>query len=363
MTNSTTYDTCVLVLGYGTVGRPIVHALRTAGVSLVNVADPNVAEAFTADVLAEPDLIRNYQYVINTIPVHDPEKLVPLLVACVKYGVNYIDTNEDRETTRYVRMIAAGQKILFAPQSGLAPGLINVLGGHLWRTYKPEEIDLRVGALTRFVDNQYLYTPTWSPAGVVNQALNDFEIVENSVPKTYESVFSSNANQSPRGHFNDFYHRFYLDGVQYECFPTSGGLGTMTALTSSTQPLRSLMYRSIRLAGHAERFRSLVHGYGFDRRTITKVFEEVRVADADDYVLVIARAKRGMEQTTIVLRADAGEYFGTRMTAIQKCTTAGVGAVLEMHLKGQLPSQFLDSHELDWDIFKTTQFVSLAKFD
>ncbi len=359
----------VLVLGDGAIGRALVDALRAplSCVCLVNVADPHINDvhAFPVDVLAEPNLIKNYQYVINTIPLHDPEKLAPLLVACLRHGIHYLDTNEDRTVGRFVRLLGDAQTdILVAPHCGLAPGLINVLGGHMLRAFVPVSIDLRVGAMTRLIDNEWLYVPTWSPAGMVNQSLNDFEIIDKSKVETHTSIFSREA-QHTFGHFHRFYHDFYLDGVHYECFPTGGGLGTMTDLAGSDRhKLESLMYRTIRLYKHAEAFRTAVHAYGFDRDKLVNEFNKYRVHNVEDMVVVIARCGGPSpdQQYTFIAKTTNGVYLGTPMTAIQKCTVAGVAAVLDLHIQGKIPSGFLHHHNIDWTNYAASQYVRALNF-
>lgn len=349
----------VLVLGYGGVGRALVWALRTMNppvVDLVNVADPSVPDAFPCDVLTEPDLIRNYDYVINTIPVHDTKQLVPLLVACIKHGVHYLDTNEDHEIGKFVRLIGEGQQeVLFAPHSGLAPGLINVIGGHLLRKHEPETIDLRVGALTRFVDNDILYTPTWSPEGMVNQYMNDFQVLEAHGPVAYPSVLSR-VDTMPIGHLARFYKTFHLDGIRYEAFPTSGGIGTLVDMKAGR--VKSIVYQTIRLERHVEKMISLFNAFGFDREKIVKHIAYHRVINADDHVIVIAKADRN----AAILRADSGDYLGTHMTAIQKCTVAGVAAVLDLHVQGKIFNGFLHQHDIDWDEYRGSRFFRAANY-
>jgi saccharopine dehydrogenase-like NADP-dependent oxidoreductase len=357
---------CVLVLGAGTIGCALVDALRAplSCVSLVNIADPFADNVFQVDVLDEPDLINNYHYIINTIPIHDPEKLAPLLVACLKNGIHYLDTNEDREVGRFVRLLGSSQKdVLFAPHCGLAPGLINVLGSYLVQNNLPEEIDLRVGSLTRLVDNDILYTPTWSPAGMINQTLNDFEVIENGMPKTYTSVFSREADET-FGHFRIFYHDFHLDGIHYECFPTSGGIGTMAEMARS-KTIKSLMYRTIRLHKHAEALRSLIHSYGFNRENLVKKLNKYRVYNTEDLVYIVARSHgpHPEQQRTLVAKAISGEYLGTPMTAIQKCTVAGVAAVLDLHIREIIPSGFLHQHDIDWSEYAESRYISAINLD
>lgn len=349
----------VLILGSGAIGSQLGVILHQSGWH-VDCSDPFFPELpFKGDVLFEPHLVADYDYVINTAPIHEPERLAGLLVACVQHQTHYLDTNEDLQVGNFVKLIGSTQKdVLFAPHCGLAPGLINILGASFVRQGKLAELDLRVGALTRLVDNKYRYTPTWSPEGLVNQYLNNFSHVDWYQPSCCPSVFMPEQQIN----FDRFHHEFFIDGVQYECFPTSGGLGTMTEMLELPG---SLMYRSIRLPGHAVRLRNLFEKEKYDRAQLVAQMKRHRVSKADDFVYVIAIARGAAPgYTSVTLRADAKTpYMGHSMTAIQKCTIGSVAAVLDMHSQGRLPSGFLHQHEIDWIEFRTSPFVSAIAFE
>ena len=74
-----------------------------------------------------------------------------------------------------------------APQCGLAPGLIGIIGKDLTLNFDTlRDIELRVGALPRYPNGQMAYSFTWSPHGVINEYLNDAEAT-----KSYNKMFYS----------------------------------------------------------------------------------------------------------------------------------------------------------------------------
>ncbi len=66
---------------------------------------------------------------------------------------------------------------VMAPQCGLAPGFIAIVGASLAETFdRIRSIRLRVGAL-RIIRQAFGYAFNWSPEGVVNEYLNDCEVI------------------------------------------------------------------------------------------------------------------------------------------------------------------------------------------
>ena len=104
--------------------------------------------------------------VVSCLPFH-----LNLGVAEAAYdvGVHYFDLTEDVPTTNRVKELAAkGGDLLWAPQCGLAPGLIGIVGAALTESFEElRSIDLKVGALPRHPAGLLGYAFIWSPEGVV----------------------------------------------------------------------------------------------------------------------------------------------------------------------------------------------------
>jgi saccharopine dehydrogenase-like NADP-dependent oxidoreductase len=134
------------------------------------------------------------------------EKLIPefdAVVSCMPYNLNlaiaeiawktgkhYFDLTEDVPTTTAIREMAAkGSKGVLAPQCGLAPGLIGIVGADLAKRFtKLRDIELRVGALPKYPNGLLGYSFTWSPAGVINEYLNDCEAIHNGELKLVSAL-------------------------------------------------------------------------------------------------------------------------------------------------------------------------------
>ncbi len=135
----------------------------------------------------------------------------------------------------------------FIPQCGLAPGL------RLHRRQRPaarfdrlDRLHLRVGALPIFPTNELKYNLTWSTDGLINEYGNPCDAV----------VEGKQIDVLPL----EGYEQFSLDGVMYEAFNTSGGVGTLAETLAGE--CRRLDYKTIRYRGH----RDLVKFLMFDLR-------------------------------------------------------------------------------------------------
>src|ERR687888_242847 len=208
----------IAVVGLGNVGRLIADMLvergfevrevdadesRAAGerASLMDVRDPAALEELFAGVDA---VISCLPYYLNT----------GVATAAHSAGVHYLDLSEDVATSRTVRQLAESSNRIFMPRCGLAPGFICIVGGALAaRLEIVDRIELRAGALPRSPNNALGYACNWSPAGIINEYLNDCEQLRGgelvSVPPLSDL------------------ETIVIDGARYEAFTTSGGLGTM----------------------------------------------------------------------------------------------------------------------------------------
>ena len=97
-----------------------------------------------------------------------------ILQLALKKGKHYIDLTEDVETTKWIQEFTMQeQSVSVIPQCGLAPGAINIIGGHLARQFeKPVSLKLRVGALPLYSANRMSYYLSWNTAGLLNEYVN-----------------------------------------------------------------------------------------------------------------------------------------------------------------------------------------------
>ncbi|MDE3122835.1 MAG: saccharopine dehydrogenase NADP-binding domain-containing protein, partial [Paracoccaceae bacterium] len=229
----------IAVLGLGKVGHLAAELLADAGFEVTGIDARTVAGApfatRVADLTATDGLgalLRGQQAVLSCLPYSLNRAVASTAHAL---GIHYFDLTEDVPTTRHIRNLAATATGIMAPQCGLAPGFVGIVGADLaGRFEKVRSIRLRVGALPQNPTGLLGYAFNWSPDGVVNEYLNDCEVIEEGVLKSVSAM--------------EWLETIHIDGMQLEAFTTSGGLGTMCETFADR--VENLDYKTMRYPGH-----------------------------------------------------------------------------------------------------------------
>src|SRR5690606_8558723 len=154
---------------------------------------------------------------------------------------------------------------------------------------------------------------------------------------------------------------FSLDGVTYEAFNTSGGLGTLCETYAGR--VRTLNYKTIRYPGHAAIMKALLNDLNLrNRRDTPKDILETSLPSTSQAVVVVFvtvsgyRASR-LTQDTHAQKIYAGSIAGRRYSAIQITTAAGICTVLDMLATGALPQTgFVRQEDIALDRFLENRF-------
>jgi saccharopine dehydrogenase (NAD+, L-lysine-forming) len=322
----------IAVVGLGNVGRLIAEMLLERGFEVRGVdADESSATADHASVMDVTDpaalsgLFAGVDAVISCLPYF---LNAGVATAAHAADVDYLDLTEDVATSHTVRRLAGDSDRIFMPRCGLAPGFICVVGSGLAATLETvDRLELRVGALPRSPNNAAGYACNWSPAGVVNEYLNDCEQLRQGVLVSVPSLSDVET--------------ILIDGARYEAFTTSGGLGTMCETFAGR--VTSLDYKTIRYPGHCELMRFMLHelGLGRHREEAIRLLAEAYPPVRDDLVIVYAAAEgaaggsRMREEFVRVYRPRI--VAGGMRTAISWTTAAGAVGMVELLAEGALP--------------------------
>jgi saccharopine dehydrogenase-like NADP-dependent oxidoreductase len=332
----------VLLLGAGKIGRKIAQLLHETGDYDVLVAD-NAAAALAELAAIVP--VRTQQIdVTNIAALHAACAKRDSVVSALSFqhnpavaqialeaGASYFDLTEDIATTTRVRTVAAqarpGQ--IFMPQCGLAPGFVSILAYDLTRQFdRLETVLLRVGALPLFPNNAMKYNLTWSTTGLINEYCNPCEAIHQS--RRIEVLPLEGLEH------------FSLDGVHYEAFNTSGGLGTLCETLEGS--VHELNYKTCRYLGHRELMAFLIHELrlGEKRELLREILESSIPITLQDVVVVYCSVT-GWQGSQLVQASDARKVYHTRenghpWSAIQITTASSLCAVLDLHVKGRLPT-------------------------
>ncbi|MBM3600206.1 MAG: L-lysine dehydrogenase [Alphaproteobacteria bacterium] len=342
----------IAVLGLGRVGRLAAILLDQAGFAVTGFdrQTPRQPGGFPAHKLdvASPDALADalsaHHAVLSCLPYH---LNLGVAAAAHRIGIHYLDLTEDVPTTTAIREMSSTAKGVMAPQCGLAPGFIGIVGASLARGFRRcRSIRMRVGALPQHPTGLLGYAFNWSPEGVVNEYLNDCEVIEDGVRKMVSSM--------------EWLETVYVNGVKLEAFTTSGGLGTMCETFLGT--VDNIDYKTMRYPGHAQLMNFFFHELLMrERRELAgQILTHAKPPVEDDvvYVHVSAEGEIGgrLGRQEFVRAYYPLEIAGANRTAIAWTTSTSVVAVIEMIRSGKLPpSGFLKQEDIALEDFLATR--------
>jgi saccharopine dehydrogenase-like NADP-dependent oxidoreductase len=250
--------------------------------------------------------------------------------------LHYLDLTEDVVSARRVQELAVDARTAFIPQCGLAPGFVSIVASDVTKRFRVlDSVRLRVGALPQYPSNALNYNLTWSTDGVINEYCEPCEAIVNGVRREVQPLEER--------------EEFSLDGVTYEAFNTSGGLGTLCDTLEGK--VRTLNYRTIRYPGHAAIMRALLNDLRLrDRRHVLKdIFEHAVPTTLQDvviiFVVVSGRNNGQLVQETYAKKIYSRDVDGRTLSAIQITTAAAMCAVLDLLAAGRLPQSGLIRQE------------------
>lgn len=332
--------THVLLLGAGKIGSMIAHLLHATGEYTVTVADRDAAglaqvardeaalrELDVSDPSALRAALKGQEMVVSALPYYLNTGVAE---AARDTGVHYFDLTEDVATTRRVRAIAEGAGSAFVPQCGLAPGFVSIVAHDLTLRFDTlRDVFMRVGALPIYPTNALKYNLTWSTDGLINEYCNLCEAIHEGEKREVLPLQGL--------------ERFSLDGIEYEAFNTSGGLGTLCDTLAGR--VECLNYKTVRYPGHRDHVKFLTQDLRLaERRALFKdVLEHAVPVTKQDVVLVFVTVNGTQDgrltQETFAKKVYNATIGGKLWSAIQITTAAGVCAMVDLLRDGKLPQQ------------------------
>lgn len=350
--------TKLTLLGAGKIGHAIVNLLNASGDYELTVADQDRARLaplarrgvnnVAADI-SRPEVLRDLLAGQDVVLSACPFYLTPVIAGVARErGAHYFDLTEDVQSTRQVKELARGAKTAMVPQCGLAPGFISVVANDLARQFERlREVHMRVGALPIYPTNALKYNLTWSTDGLINEYCNPCEaIIDGDLRETLalEEV-----------------EQFSLDGVGYEAFNTSGGLGTLCETLAGR--VENLNYKTVRYPGHRDIIKMLIRDLrlGQRRDLLKDVLETAIPITLQDVVLIFVTVsgwRNGhLAQQTYAKKIYSQEVNGELLSAIQLTTAAGICAMVDMMRSGDLPAHgFVRQEDADLGKFLANRF-------
>ncbi len=332
----------VIVAGAGKIGSLITALLLETGDYQVTLLDSVFSgndskrlqesqhlKKQILDVQNEKDLMaflkaNSHQAVISSLPFY----CNPLVARCARaMNMHYFDLTEDTEVTAEVKRIAEGADTAFVPQCGLAPGFISIAAHHLMKKFSSvDTVKMRVGALPINSNNALQYALTWSTEGLINEYGNPCQAIEDKEVcwvKPLEGLES-----------------IELDGVAYEAFNTSGGLGSLAQMYHGK--VRTMNYRTMRYPGHCEKIKFLMNDLRLneDRETLKHILEAAIPKTYHDVVLIYVSVSGQMHdifmEENLLYKIYPKIIAGHHWSAIQVTTAAAICALMDLSLHQSL---------------------------
>jgi saccharopine dehydrogenase-like NADP-dependent oxidoreductase len=330
----------VLVLGAGKIGSLVACLLSQQGRYDVHLGDVTLdAPKHLVEDLAlsrvtpavldvrEPEMVTSYltahpvDAIISSLPYFCNPTVAEL---ALKRGCHYFDLTEDVEVTNQIRALSEGAAHAFVPQCGLAPGFISIVTHDLMTHFETlDHVKMRVGALPVHPSNALKYSLTWSTDGLINEYGNLCYGIEKGRKIPLQPL--------------EGYETIELDGLLYEAFNTSGGLGTLA--DSSVGRVNTMNYKTLRYPGHCEKIHLLMKDLRLneDRKTLKRVLEHAIPQTLQDVVLIyasVAGTKQGeFFEESYVKKVYPQCIQGKLWSAIQVTTASSVCCVMDLLLR------------------------------
>lgn len=358
--------TPILLLGAGKIGGAIARLLADSGDYSVRLGDIDeralsrfsghagieTRHVDVADAASLRAAVSGCRAVVSALSYHANPAVA---AAALDAGASYFDLTEDVATTRAVRTCAekAGDGQVFMPQCGLAPGFINILAHDLTRRFATlDEVRLRVGALAQFPTGELKYNLTWSTDGLINEYCNPCEAIVGGEKVDVQAL--------------EGLEHFALDGVDYEAFNTSGGLGTLWETLAGK--VRSLDYKTVRYRGHRDLMQFLIRELRLSeqRDTLKAILERAVPGTQQDVVLIFA-VVTGTIDGLFTQVSDARKIYHAERddgtwSGIQITTAHSLCAVVDLHFVGKLPKRgFVRQEDVVLDDFIANRFGAVYR--
>ncbi|MBX9586731.1 MAG: saccharopine dehydrogenase NADP-binding domain-containing protein [Gammaproteobacteria bacterium] len=351
----------ILVAGAGQIGSLLAQLLAAGGYK-VHLVDSNPDHFSKLSALPNLTTIA-----MNVVPSADLEayiknNAIEALVACLPYYCNfsiaqlaaicnchYFDLTEDVKTVSAVQELAQGKSQAFVSRCGVAPGYINILAHHLMQNFESlDSVKLRAGCLPQHATNSLHYALAWSIDGLINEYGNMCPALVDG-KKTYLQPLED-------------LEVVELDGVMYEAFNTSGGIGGLHDRYEGK--VSSLNYKSMRYPGHADRMKFLMQDLKLndDREVLKKILLRA-LPKTDSDVMIIYVSVSGMregeffEENTLK-KIYPKTLFDKRHSAIQVATASSAATVIDLVLSNKKCYQgFVYQEDIKLDQFMASSFA------
>lgn len=241
-----------------------------------------------------------------------------------EFNLNYFDLTEDTQVAATVDALSKNATNAFVPQCGLAPGFISIVANQLMEHFETlDTVKMRVGALPTNISNALQYSLTWSTDGLINEYGNLCDAIDNGREVKLMPL--------------DDLEEIKLDGLTYEAFNTSGGIGTLAHTYFGR--VKNINYKTVRYPKHCEKMRFLMNDLklNYDRDTLKRILESSIPKTTQDVVLVYVSVT-GMQDGQFTEENYVKKFYpkkinGMMWSAIQLTTASAICTAVDLVLQ------------------------------
>lgn len=326
----------ITVVGAGNIGRAIVDFLSEKfDVSVIDISDIALrgidrARIYKGTVSDHRNVIEKSNIVVTALPGSVSFGTISRIL---KMGKGVVDVSYMEEDPYLLDSIAKEKRVVFIPDAGFAPGLSNILSGHLYRRIeKIKKLEIYVGGLPRAKIPPLNYTITWSVEGLIDEYtrparyIRNYRVVSVDPLDTIEPFCISNL-----GSFETF---------------ISDGLRTML----KTFKIKDMFERTLRYPSHMEKIRLLRDLGYFSREKIkgcspyditVSLFKKLKL-NIEDITILLVRGYGTKNIDLFVYDRYDSEKGITSMARMTGYTSASIAMMaLELEHAGVLPPELL----------------------
>lgn len=273
-----------------------------------------------------------------------------LTKASIKAGCHFVDLGGNNDMVRKqfsLNREAKRKNVVVIPDCGLAPGMVSVLAADAIEKFdKVDSLKIRVGGLPQKPRPPLNYQMVFSAEGLINEYWEPCLILKEGKKKIVPPMSEIESLE--------------FEGIgQLEAFYTSGGTSTLPDTFAGE--ISFLDYKTIRYAGHCEKFRTMLE-IGLGSREPIKVggqkviprelFKEILYKNLSfgepDLVLVrlTCQGRRGNDNYNVVYEIVDREDEKSGLTAMMRTTAFPATIIALMAASGRIKEKGCRPQEL-----------------
>lgn len=284
----------IIVLGAGMVGKAIAYDLSKKYEVTVVDMDSNALEICKTKCKVNTinhkisnnrdiqDIVTDFDLVISAVPGHLGLETLKNIIEAKK---NVVDISFMPEDFMVLDDLAKKNGVIAITDSGVAPGMPNIILGHHSEGMKINNFEYLVGGLPKERKFPFEYKAPFSPIDVIE------EYMRPARAKFNNQIISSQAMSDPE--------MVYFKGVGHlEAFNTDG----LRSLLTSFPAIPNMKEKTLRYPGHIKLIKALKEAGFFNHETIMIDAYEIKPIDFTNKILFNNWKLKPFEEEFTVMR-------------------------------------------------------------